>query len=275
VTDSYDGPEEINNLESHALPNERKVVEALKHLEHAIYMGFYSTRSLTRDNLRHAITEHLYPAFEILVDQIERAVGYHERHGPESGHARGWSEQVVLDLFATIPALRQRLNGDVRAAYKGDPAAQSVEEIIFSYPSIEAITAHRLAHILHQAQVPLLPRIISEHAHADTGIDIHPGATIGDDFFIDHGTGVVIGETTLIGDRVKIYQGVTLGALSTSRDGPDGARRHPTIEDDVTLYAGATILGGDTTIGAGSTIGGNVWLVESVAPGSTIFGREK
>ena len=275
VTESYDGPEEINNLESHTLPNARKVVEAFKHVEHAIYMGFYSTRALTRDNLRHAVSEHMYAAYELLADQIERAIGYQDRGLSPASHPGGWGEQVVLELFGALPELRGRLNLDVQAAYRGDPAAMSVEEIVFSYPSIEAISAHRVAHFLHQAGVPLVPRILSEHAHAATGIDIHPGATIGEEFFIDHGTGVVIGETTQIGARVKIYQGVTLGALSTARGEQGNPQRHPTIEDDVTIYAGATILGGQTVIGAGSVIGGNVWLVDSVPAGSKIFGRER
>jgi serine O-acetyltransferase len=278
VASSYDGPEAINNLESAALPSERKVIEAFRHLQPVIYMGFYSVRALNRDNLRHAVSEHLYPAYELLVDQIARAVTYEQCRGKCANLSASWSEDVVLRLFNRLPELRQSLNGDVLAAYVGDPAASSVEEIVFSYPSIEAITAHRVANVLYDEGVPMIPRIIAECAHANTGIDIHPGATIGASFFIDHGTGVVIGETTRIGDRVKIYQGVTLGALSASRadleKNPD-KQRHPTIEDDVTIYAGATILGGDTVIGKGSVVGGNVWLVKTVPPLSKIFGRER
>ena len=161
---------------------------------------------------------------------------------------------------------------DIRAAYDGDPAAQCVDEIILSYPATYAITAYRVAHELRRLGVVLLPRMLTELAHERTGIDIHPGADIGECFFIDHGTGVVIGETTVIGDRVKLYQGVTLGALSVTID--DAARRskrHPTIEDDVTIYAGATILGGSTVIGRGSIVGGNVWLTHSVPPGTTVM----
>jgi len=160
----------------------------------------------------------------------------------------------------------------VLAAFQGDPAANSVEEVIFSYPSIEAITVHRIAHELHREGVPMLPRIMSEYAHSASGIDIHPGAQIGESFFIDHGTGVVIGETTVIGNNVKLYQGVTLGALSLARGVPGerSTKRHPTLENNVTIYAGATILGGETVIGAGSVVGGNVWLVASVPPGSHI-----
>ncbi|HZO16096.1 MAG TPA: serine O-acetyltransferase EpsC, partial [Polyangiaceae bacterium] len=272
---SYDAPLDINNLESAALPNRRAVVEAFNHLKHVVYMGFYSLRSLDRENLRHALSEHLYPAYEILVDQIHRALTYEELKGRMTGVAEGWSQEVLLRLFAKIPDLRASLNTDVIAAYVGDPAAANVEEIIFSYPSIEAITAHRIAHVLYSDKVPMIPRIIAEHAHFETGIDIHPGATIGDHFFIDHGTGVVIGETCVIGQRVKIYQGVTLGALSTTRaelQRDDGGKRHPTIEDDVTIYSGATILGGDTVIGHGSVVGGNQWLVRSVPPNSKVFG---
>src|SRR5690606_4849493 len=174
------------------------------------------------------------------------------------------------------PRLRRTLDGDVRAAYAGDPAARSVEEIVFSYPALEAITAHRIAHELYRAGVPMIPRIISEHAHSVTGIDINPGARIGERFFIDHGTGVVIGETAVIGNDVKLYQGVTLGALSVPHRESDAiGKRHPTIEDEVTIYSGATILGGDTVIGRGSVVGGNVWLVRSVPPGSKVFGRPR
>ena len=190
----------------------------------------------------------------------------------------GWSEEVVLRLFHKIPELRRILNTDVRAAFEGDPAASSIEEVVFSYPSIRAISAYRVAHELFLDGVPMIPRIITEHAHSRSGIDINPGAQIGESFFIDHGTGVVIGATAVIGRKVKLYQGVTLGALSVSRGDINGGRRdkrHPTIEDDVTIYAGASIHGGETVIGKGSVIGGNVWLTKSVPPGSKIFGRAK
>ena len=278
VVRSYEGAEVINNLESAALPNKRAVVSALNHIKPVIYMGYYSTRSLSPENLRYAVSEHLYPAGETLAEQIHRAVTYEEGVGRSSVHPRGWAEEVVLKLFAELPRLRRVLNTDVLAAFEGDPAAASIEEIVFSYPAIEAITSHRIAHCLHTAGVPIIPRIISYYAHERTGVDIHPGASIGEGFFIDHGTGVVIGETAVIGKNVKLYQGVTLGALSTRRtegQGPLSKKRHPTIEDNVTIYSGATILGGDTVIGSGSVIGGNVWLVKSVPPGSKIFGRAK
>ena len=279
VVQSYDGPEEINNLESAALPNKRQVVQAYNHLKPVVYMGFYSHRSLTRANLRYALSEQLYPACEILVDQIARALAYDERSGKtKTPMPAGWSEEVVLRLLRRIPELRRILNADILAAFEGDPAAKSVEEIVFSYPVVEAITAHRIAHVLYQEGVPIVPRIIAEHAHGLTGVDIHPGAKIGEGFFLDHGTGVVIGETSVLGRGVKMYQGVTLGALSTRRSecgAPERQKRHPTIEDNVTIYAGETILGGDTVIGEGSVIGGNVWLVRSVPPNSKIFGKAK
>jgi len=277
VVQSYDGPEEINNLESAALPNRRAVIEAYQHLTQVLFMGFYSLRSLTRANLRYSVSEHLYPAHEIFTDQIARARCYEEAQQRIDPCTPRWSEQVVLGLFHKLPELRRTLAGDVVAAFEGDPAAASIEEIVFSYPGIRALTAYRIAHVLYEAGVPMIPRIISEHAHSETGIDIHAGARIGQRFFIDHGTGVVIGETTDIGNDVKVYQGVTLGALSVHRTRTPGRtgrayKRHPTIGDDVTIYSGAKILGGHTVIGAGSIIGGNAWIVESVPPNSRVFG---
>ncbi len=275
IVESYDEGREIDNLESAALPSKRAVIDAFHHLEFVLYMGFYSPRSLHRDNLRHSLAEHVYAAHEILVDQIERAITYDHWMGRSKDMLRrGAGEQVVLDLFRHVPELRRKLNLDLHAAFEGDPAAQNIEEIVFSYPAMQAITAYRVAHHLCEAGVPMIPRIITEHAHSKTGIDIHPSAKIGERFFIDHGTGVVVGETAVIGDGVKLYQGVTLGALSVPKR-EEATKRHPTIEDDVTIYAGATILGGDTVIGRGSTIGGNVWLTRSVAPGSKIFGRAR
>lgn len=275
LADSYDVGRSIDNLESAALPSQRKVAEALGHLKHIVYMGFYSTRRLSSVNLRQHIGRHVHDAYEILVEQISRAVVYRRLGGgePAAGDLR-WSERVVLEAFGRFPQVRGAVALDVEAAYEGDPAASSVEEIIFAYPAIEAITVYRMAHIFYELDVPLIPRILSELAHSQSGIDIHPGASIGDRFFIDHGTGVVIGETTVIGNNVKIYQGVTLGALSIPRDQAGSVirkgKRHPTIEDDVTIYAGAKILGGDTVVGAGSVVGGNVWLTQSVPPGTRV-----
>lgn len=274
IAASYTGNREIDSLESAALPSRRAVIEALNHLKPVIFMGFYSTRPLNRGNLRYSISEHLHPACELLVEQIGRAIQYEQACGRTTvARDPDWAEAVVLRLLNTLPELRALLNEDVIAAFDGDPAAKSVEEVIFSYPAIQAITTHRIAHELYKEDVPMIPRILSEHAHGKTGIDIHPGAQIGRSFFIDHGTGVVIGETAVIGNHVKLYQGVTLGALSPRRT--EGAsfrrrKRHPTIEDNVTIYSGATILG-DTVIGEGCVIGGNVWLVESVPPRSKVL----
>ncbi len=272
VAVSYDAGRLIDSLSTAQLPNKRQVIDALNHLKAVMYLGYYATGSLDVERLRFALASHLYPAHDILCEQIRRAANYEGFRTAGVPRDPEWPGRVTLDLLRRIPALRALLSKDVLAAFQGDPAANSVEEVIFSYPSIEAITIHRVAHELYTSGVPMLPRIMSEHAHATSGIDIHPGASIGESFFIDHGTGVVIGETCLIGNNVKMYQGVTLGALSLARGvpGEKGARRHPTLEDNVTIYAGATILGGDTVIGAGSIVGGNVWLVESVPPGSRI-----
>lgn len=188
------------------------------------------------------------------------------------------ADQIVIDLINKFPTIRKTIQTDIQAAYNGDPATTSTDEILFSYPSIQAITIHRIAHELYNSNVPIIPRIMAEYSHQLTGIDIHPGASIGEYFFIDHGTGVVIGETCTIGKNVKIYQGVTLGAKSFPLDEHGnpikGIKRHPNIEDNVVIYAGATILGGDTTIGHDSTIGGNIWLTQSVPPHSRVYNSQ-
>ena len=275
IVATYDRGEPIDNLESAALPNKRRCIEALQELESILFMGFYATSPITRETLPDRVAEHLQRAHAILVDQTTRALTYHDWYGgPTDAPEPSSAEDIVLGLFESLPELRRILGEDVRAAYEGDPAAQSIEEIVFSYPSVTAIVTYRIAHRLYQRGVPMIPRMLSEHAHAVSGIDIHPGAEVGKRFFVDHGTGVVVGATAVIGDNVKLYQGVTLGAVSVPRRG-DLAKRHPTLEDDVTVYSGATILGGETVIGRGSVIGGNVWLVESVPPGSKVFGGRK
>ena len=271
VAGSYGAGRLIDSLSSAQLPNKRQVIEALNHLKAVMYLGYYSTGELHEQKLRHAVSAHLYPAFETLVEQIRRAVSYEGFRSKDAPRDADWPGAATIEFLRKIPRLRTLLSKDVLAAFQGDPAANGVEEVIFSYPSIEAVTVHRIAHELQRQGVPMLPRIMAEHAHSISGIDIHPGATIGESFFIDHGTGVVIGETTEIGKRVKLYQGVTLGALSTKQvDALRGRKRHPTIEDDVTIYAGATILGGQTVIGAGSTINGGVFVTRSVPKGHTV-----
>ncbi len=278
LVESYSGPEAINNLETWALPNRRDVIAAFGHLQHLLFLGFFSTRKLSDDKLRLALAEHLMPAEEVLCTQIERAANWQDRGlPPDERRQSDWCRDVTYDLLRKLPDLRQQLWGDIQATFRHDPAAGSIEEVVFCYPGIIALTAHRIAHELHAARVPMIPRILTEYAHTRTGIDIHPGATIGDRFFIDHGTGVVIGATAVIGDDVKIYQGVTLGALSIGpgvpRDDDRPPKRHPTLEDRVTVYTGSTILGGDTIVGADSVIGGNVWLTKSVPPGTKIYHR--
>ena len=187
------------------------------------------------------------------------------------------AKEIVDEFLAALPEVRRLVDTDVQAAYDGDPAATSRMEVVMAYPGLYAVTIHRLAHVLYKLKVPIIPRVMSELAHSKTGIDIHPGATIGERFFIDHGTGVVIGETTIIGRNVRLYQGVTLGGLSFDKDANGalvkGLKRHPNIEDNVVIYANATILGGDTTIGHDSEIGGNVWIKESVPPYSRVYNK--
>jgi serine O-acetyltransferase len=275
VAQSYAAGREIDSLETAALPNRRKIVEALHHLEHAVFMGFYATRPLDLHNLREHVATHLRASSQQFIEQISRAVVYARRGGPAPEAVDlAWSERAVHEVFAQIPRIREQLSFDVNAAFNGDPAAKSIEEVVFSYPAVQALTAHRFAHEFYVRAVPMIPRILAEHAHNLTGIEIHPGAKIGKRFFIDHGTGVVIGETAVIGDDVKLYQGVTLGALSMPRDAAGElireAKRHPTIENGVTIYAGATILGGKTVIGEDSVIGSNTWITQSVPPNTRV-----
>lgn len=277
LLESYSGPAEVNNLATHRLPNRREIILAFGHIQHLLFLGYFSTRCLDDVNLRRTLAEHLIPAQEILVEQIGRATRWHDRNKPaEERRDDAWCEDVAMELLAHLPVVRERLAGDVRFTFESDPAATSIEEVVFCYPGIFALSAYRVAHRLHELGVPMIPRILTEHAHTRTGIDIHPGAKIGERCFIDHGTGVVIGATCDIGSDAKIYQGVTLGALSVTTEGvsrESPAKRHPTLEDRVTVYAGATILGGETVVGHDSIIGGNVWLTKSVPAGSKIYHR--
>ena len=275
LVESYSGPEEINNLETYALPNRRATIEAFGHIQHLLFLGYFSTRHLSEATLRLSLAEHLLPATEMLSEQIHRATNWEKSDKDLSPRPR--CQRLALELLSQLPEIRSKLNDDIIAAYQNDPAAESVEDVVFSYPGIVAVTAYRIAHVLYALKVPMLPRILTEYAHEKTGIDIHPGAKIGERFFIDHGTSTVIGSTCVIGNDVKLYQGVTLGALSirgdVSRKRGEAVQRHPTLEDEVTVYAGTTILGGGTVIGKGATIGGNVWITKSVKAGSKIFYR--
>ncbi len=253
------------------LPSREAIVSVLNKLFGILYPGFHVLQHLTRENVGYRIGALLDDVADELSDQLFLAFRFdcrdRSRTDQECSEMAGRKVDAFFEEFAEV---RKKLVLDVQAAFDGDPAAANLAEIIFAYPGLTAVTIHRIAHELYKLDVPLLPRIMSEHAHSVTGIDIHPGARIGASFFIDHGTGVVIGETTNIGDRVKIYQGVTLGALSFPKDERGNlirtVKRHPTIEDDVVIYAGSTILGGETVIGRGAVIGGNTWLVQSVPP---------
>jgi len=276
VFNSYQNTPSIRNIGESPLPNKVAIINILESIRDILFPGYYGITGLCWENVRYFIGSKLDELFVNLSTEISRSLRHECK---QTGHVcvecvdRAGS--FCIDFFSKIPMLREMLIDDVQAGYDGDPAAKSLDEIIFSYPGIMAITTYRIAHELYMQGVPLIPRIMTEYAHGVTGIDIHPGAKIGKSFFIDHGTGVVIGETCEIGDRVKIYQGVTLGALSFPKDETGslirGKKRHPTIEDDVTIYAAATILGGDTVIGKGSVIGGNVWLVHSVLPGTKVI----
>jgi serine O-acetyltransferase len=271
---TYHGDTGINFIDVSNLPVRDKIIEILELLTELLFPGYTGKRVVTKSNVNFVTGDILYQVYTELSEQIERACKYRCRMtNCETGNCREMAEEVTRRLLIQLPEIRELLKGDVRAAFDGDPAAQSYEEIVISYPCIIAIATYRIAHELYLTDVPLIPRIMAECAHARTGIDIHPGATIGKNFFIDHGTGVVIGETSIIGENVKIYQGATLGALSFRKDERGriikGGKRHPTIEDNVTIYAEATILG-DVTIGKGAVIGGNVWIKESVPPGVTV-----
>ena len=257
------------------MPSLEALGEVMSRLRAALFPGYFGNTRISASSLRYHLSANLDSIFRLLAEQIRRGICFICADTQESCSQCGReAKEKALAFLSGLPQIRDLLASDVKAAYDGDPAAKSPGETIFCYPSITAMTNHRIAHSLYKLEVPLIPRIISEMAHSTTGIDIHPGATIGEQFFIDHGTGVVIGETCILGKGCRLYQGVTLGALTFVK-GDDGALvkgqpRHPILEDNVTVYAGATILG-RVTIGAGSVIGGNVWLTQGVPPGSRIM----
>jgi len=277
IIETYDETKGINLREEQDLPSKQEVIEILNDLMTIIFPGYFGKIDITKANMRSIINDLLESIYVRLKNQIERSLKYDcrktQRCPVDICELR--SEEIAKEIIKKIPEIRRLLSGDIQAAYEGDPAAKSIEEVILSYPSVFAIATHRIAHLLYEREVPLIPRIMSEYAHSVTGIDIHPGAKIGREFFVDHGTGTVIGETAVIGNNVKLYQGVTLGALSFPRDEGGkiikGGKRHPTIEDNVVIYAGATILGGKTVIGKGSVIGGNVWITHSIPPNTKVM----
>ncbi len=272
IVASYEIEPCTRHIDIGPLPNHDAVVGVIHLLRELLLPGYFGRQNLASKTLTYHVGSLLADIHDKLLGQVRDALRHDcTRGNGEPTPSAEEAEEIVRDFLGTIPQLRAILATDARAAFEGDPAARSIGEIIFSYPGFFAVLVFRIAHELHLRRVPLIPRIMTEHAHSLTGIDIHPGATIDEHFFIDHGTGVVIGETTVIGKRVKIYQGVTLGALST-RGGQSlrGVRRHPTLEDDVTVYSGASILGGETVVGNGAVISGNVFVTKSVPPNTRV-----
>ena len=257
------------------IPSREAIIDTVHMACRILYPGYFIRTRVDQVNVGYYFGQELTALFEALSEQIMLAIRHDcIRHNQPCTHCEESGQQAAIGFLTGMPQLRVLLATDIKAAYEGDPAAKGFDEIIFSYPGPFAITVYRIAHQLYRKDIPLIPRIMTEYAHSRTGIDIHPGADIGESFFIDHGTGVVIGETTTIGKRVRIYQGVTLGALSLSREEVESLRnqkRHPTIEDDVIIYSNATVLGGKTVIGARSVIGGNVWITDSVPPDPEVF----
>ena len=260
ILEDYRNGRDIDRIDLLRQPDREVVVDMIGKLRRIVFPGYSKDKNYRIYNAKHNLSMLIEDVVFNLSRQIAMITG-----DKETGM------QQTLAFFEQLPKVRASVQTDLQAAFDGDPAASDKEEIIFSYPGLFAITVYRLAHELELLGVPMLPRMMTEHAHSMTGIDIHPGAVIGDYFFIDHGTGIVIGQTTVIGKNVKIYQGVTLGGLSTrGGQGLRGTKRHPTIEDDVTIYANATILGGNTVIGRGSVIGGSAFLTDSVEPGTRV-----
>lgn len=262
----------INHLDGKNLPSKQAITSITCDLLRLLFPGFFDEKLVHSSEIKVETAALLDSVFGKLEDEIRKSLEYNPPADLDKKDIAPAAHRLTLEFLGCLPCIRELLQTDTEAAFNGDPAAISKEEIIVAYPCIEAIAVQRLAHQLYLKNIPLIPRIMTEWAHARTGMDLHPGATIGTHFFVDHGTGTVIGETAVIGNHVKLYHGVTLGARSTSGGQQlRGKRRHPTIEDHVTIYPGATILGGETIIGAGSTIGGNVFIMDSVAPNSLVI----
>ncbi len=268
IVGDYDNGRPIDKQDIFGQPARDAVKEIIYKLNHIVYAGYYVDRTYRIYNIKTTIASLTEDVAYNLNKQIALALHFDKRlEGKSEEEIRLVAEDYTVQFMKKIPEIREYLDTDIEALFVGDPAAESKDAIIIAYPGLFAISVQRYAHVLYQLGIPMLPRVMTEIAHSKTGIDINPGATIGKYFFIDHGTGVVVGETTVIGENVKIYQGVTLGALSTRGGrGLIDKKRHPTIEDNVTIYSGASILGGDTIIGEGSVIGGNVFLTKSVPP---------
>ncbi|MCK9474540.1 MAG: serine acetyltransferase [Candidatus Muirbacterium halophilum] len=266
----------FDNVNNAAIPSKENIIDIIELIKDILFPGYFGNQEITDSSLIYHIGDEVNGLFRMLSTQITRSIRHEclkNNKKCTNCSKRGFEETIVF--LENIPKIREFLAKDVKAALDGDPAAKSSDEVIFSYPGFFAIMVYRVANQLHKQKIPLIPRIMTEYAHSVTGIDIHPGADIKDSFFIDHGTGVVIGETTVIGKNVRIYQGVTLGALSIRKkditNSKEIPRRHPVLEDNVIVYSNATILGGDTIIGKNSVIGGNVWITESVSPNTLVF----
>lgn len=275
VTSRYNQDGRFHHVGPEPIPSRRAIINIIYKTFPVLYPGYFSNKRLDDINVNYYLGEEITELFDFLAGQIAYAIRHDcIRFNQPCIRCEDRSQEISLKFIEAIPELQEALSKDVRAAHEGDPASRHFDEIIFCYPGLFAITVYRVAHFLYTHGVPLVPRIMTEYAHSRTGIDIHPGVVIGESFFIDHGTGVVIGETTTIGNRVRIYQGVTLGALSLNKEECESLRnkkRHPAIEDDVIIYANAIILGGHVVIGARSVIGGNVWLTESIPPDTEVF----
>ncbi|MHC4981948.1 MAG: serine O-acetyltransferase [Planctomycetota bacterium] len=276
IAGNYKSDERTQRIGKSALPSRGKIVEIVDQTRQLLFPGYFGPKRLTWENVGYHVGNLLMRLGEDLAEQIWHCL-CSERHCdgcPEPEKCQAESVSMATEFLSRVPKIRDMLALDAQAAYDGDPAAKGIDEVIYCYPGFYAVMVYRVAHELNNLGVPLMPRIMTEHAHSLTGTDIHPGAEIGESFFIDHATGVVIGETTRIGDNVKIYQGVTLGAKSFPKDERGrlikGLRRHPVIEDNVTIYPNATILGGGTVIGEGSTVGGNAYITTSVEAGSLV-----
>jgi serine O-acetyltransferase len=270
----------INTERSANLPGQKAVIEVLEDLMALLFPGCHGRSPMPSVHAEDLARHRLVKAGAELADMVKRAKAFYCERGlcVDCCDCEKFAQKSVAGFLRSLPEIHALLHEDIQAAYEGDPAARSTMEVVMSYPGLFAVAVHRIAHLLYCLDVPLIPRVMSEHAHSHTGIDIHPGAQIGPGFFIDHGTGVVIGETCVIGRRVKLYQGVTLGALSFEKDEHGnlvkGIKRHPQVDDNTVIYAGATILGGKTVIGHDSVIGGNVWLTHSVPPFSTVYNQQ-
>jgi serine O-acetyltransferase len=278
VLRSYQDRETCSHVDDEPIPSRSEMIALIGQLQRILFPGYFDPQRIDAQNLPYTMGHTISQTFDQLAVQISSSIRHDcFRYDLSCQECQDRGFTTAKAFLAAIPKMRLVLATDVAAAYEGDPAAKSTDEIIFSYPGLYAIMVYRLAHELFELKVPLLPRMMTEYAHSLTGIDIHPGAQIGERFVIDHGTGVVVGETTRIGNNVRIYQGVTLGALSLSREMVGelrGRKRHPTIEDDVIIYSGTTILGGETVIGARSVIGGNVWLTRSVPPDTQVLMKD-